>query len=189
MADSWRSRPGAGTRSPERSALPGRTIQPASLMSARSPQTSSRTLARCPPRWPPRRTCLHRSTIFPEQTPTFLATDEGVFEPFHANGTVAHAGQPAGRILRRSESFAGGTRLCCRWILYGRRQPGKVRPGNCCLVVARPLKWSRTCPCAPLLGRCPAIPCDRVRLDARWSKSHTGRGFGNGKARDALLGA
>jgi hypothetical protein len=22
-------------------------------------------------------------------------------------------------------------------VLYGRRQPGKVRPGNCCLVVAR----------------------------------------------------
>jgi hypothetical protein len=24
-------------------------------------------------------------------------------------------------------------------VLYGRRQPGEVRPGNCCLVVARPL--------------------------------------------------
>jgi N2-acetyl-L-2,4-diaminobutanoate deacetylase len=23
-------------------------------------------------------------------------------------------------------------------ILYGRRQPGRVRPGNCCLVVAAP---------------------------------------------------
>jgi predicted deacylase len=27
-----------------------------------------------------------------------LATDEGVFEPFHANGAVVRAGQPAGRI-------------------------------------------------------------------------------------------
>ena len=25
-------------------------------------------------------------------------------------------------------------------ILYGRRQPGRVKPGNCCLVVAAPYR-------------------------------------------------
>ena len=70
-----------------------------------------------------------------------LATDEGVFEPFHANGAVVRAGQPAGRIhflvdpSRRPAELAYGA----DGVLYGRRQPGKVRPGNCCLVVARPL--------------------------------------------------
>jgi predicted deacylase len=67
-----------------------------------------------------------------------FATMHGVFEPFHANGEEVRAGQPAGRIH-------------CTWdpgrppevlhyqtdgILYGRRQPASVVPGNCCLVVA-----------------------------------------------------
>jgi predicted deacylase len=70
-----------------------------------------------------------------------LATDEGVFEPYHPNGTPVRAGQPAGRIhflvdpSRPPVELAYGT----DGVLYGRRQPGKVRPGNCCLVVARPL--------------------------------------------------
>ena len=67
-----------------------------------------------------------------------FANMDGVFEPFHKNGTTVSAGQPAGRIhclwdLSRSPETvyynADG-------ILYGRRQPGRVRPGNCCLVVA-----------------------------------------------------
>jgi predicted deacylase len=63
---------------------------------------------------------------------------EGVFEPFHANGETVSAGQPAGRIH-------------CIWdptvvpltlhygidgIVYGKRHPGRVSPGNCCVVVA-----------------------------------------------------
>ena len=68
------------------------------------------------------------------------ATSDGVFEPYHANGTNVRAGQEAGRIH-------------CTWdpglepqilhyqadgIVYGRRQPGRVRPGNCCIAVAAP---------------------------------------------------
>ena len=71
-----------------------------------------------------------------------FATGEGIFEPFHANGETVSAGQPAGRIhmtwdpAREPETLhyqADG-------ILYGRRQPGHVRPGNCCLVVAAPYR-------------------------------------------------
>ncbi len=69
-----------------------------------------------------------------------FATMDGIFEPFHKNGEEVRAGQPAGRIhvtwdpTRAPETLhyqASG-------VLYGRRQPGRVRPGNCCLVVAAP---------------------------------------------------
>ncbi len=70
------------------------------------------------------------------------ATADGIFEPFHPNGREVHAGEVAGRIhctwdparapdILRYESDG---------ILYGRRQPGRVRPGNCCLVVAAPCR-------------------------------------------------
>jgi predicted deacylase len=67
-----------------------------------------------------------------------FATGDGIFEPFHASGAEVRAGQPAGRIH-------------CTWdparepevlhyqsdgLVYGRRQPGYVKPGNCCTVVA-----------------------------------------------------
>ncbi len=70
-----------------------------------------------------------------------LATDEGVFEPFHANGAVVRAGQPAGRIHFLVDPSRPPVELAyaANGVLYGRRQPGKVKPGNCCLVVARPL--------------------------------------------------
>jgi predicted deacylase len=70
-----------------------------------------------------------------------LATDEGVFEPFHANGAVVSAGQRAGRIHFLADPARPPAELAYEadGVLYGRRQPGKVRPGNCCLVVARPL--------------------------------------------------
>lgn len=70
------------------------------------------------------------------------ATADGIFEPYHPNGREVREGEAAGRIH-------------CTWdptrppevlhyqadgILYGRRQPGRVRPGNCCLVVAAPYK-------------------------------------------------
>ena len=69
-----------------------------------------------------------------------FATMDGIFEPFHSHGREVHAGEAAGRIH-------------CTWdptktpetvhyqadgILYGLRQPGRVRPGNCCAVVAAP---------------------------------------------------
>ncbi len=68
------------------------------------------------------------------------ATADGIFEPFHENGREVRQGEPAGRIhctwdpTRETETIhyrADG-------ILYARRQPGRVRPGNCCLVVASP---------------------------------------------------
>jgi predicted deacylase len=69
-----------------------------------------------------------------------FATTDGIFEPFHGRGDAVHAGEPAGRIhstwdpARQPETLhyqADG-------ILYGMRQPGRVRPGNCCLAVAVP---------------------------------------------------
>jgi predicted deacylase len=69
-----------------------------------------------------------------------FATMDGIFEPFHRNGSEVRAGEPAGRIhctwdpTRPPETLhyeADG-------ILYARRQPGRVRPGNCCLTVAAP---------------------------------------------------
>lgn len=67
-----------------------------------------------------------------------FATMDGIFEPFHANGTTVREGQPAGRIhctwdaTREPETV----HYQSDGILYGRRQPGRVRPGNCCLVIA-----------------------------------------------------
>lgn len=68
------------------------------------------------------------------------AIEDGIFEPYHANGTTVRAGQPAGRIHRTWDP--GRTPDVLTYgvdgLLYGRRQPGRVRPGNCCLVVASP---------------------------------------------------
>jgi len=75
-----------------------------------------------------------------------LATDDGVFEPLHRNGAEVRAGEPAGRIHFLADP--GREPVLLRYdadgILYGRRQPGKVRPGNCCLVVATPFQSHRT---------------------------------------------
>jgi len=71
----------------------------------------------------------------------FAGTD-GIFEPFHAHGRAISAGEPAGRIhctwdpTRAPETVhyqADG-------MLFGLRQPGRVRPGNCCAVVAAPYR-------------------------------------------------
>jgi predicted deacylase len=69
-----------------------------------------------------------------------LATTDGVFEPFHALGTMVTAGQPAGRIhklgdpSREPETIFYGA----DGMVYGRRQPGRVVVGNCCVTVAAP---------------------------------------------------
>jgi predicted deacylase len=68
------------------------------------------------------------------------ATADGIFEPFHANGAAVKAGEPAGHIhfpwdpARPPEIL----RYQVDGILYGRRQPARVKRGNCCLVVAAP---------------------------------------------------
>jgi len=70
------------------------------------------------------------------------ATMDGIFESFHALGTEVKKGQPAGRIhatwdaTREPETLYYGA----DGVLYGRRQPGRVRPGNCCLTVAQPYR-------------------------------------------------
>jgi predicted deacylase len=69
-----------------------------------------------------------------------FATADGVFEPFHAHGREVRAGEPAGRIhctwnpARAPETVS----YQADGILFGLRQPGRVRPGNCCAVVAAP---------------------------------------------------
>ncbi len=69
-----------------------------------------------------------------------FATMDGIFEPFHENGAPVRAGQPAGRIHCTWDPARPPDQLSYQsdGILYGRRQPGRVRPGNCCLVVAAP---------------------------------------------------
>jgi predicted deacylase len=69
-----------------------------------------------------------------------FAPIEGIFEPFHEKGRVVSAGEPAGRVhvtwdLTRAPEVV---HYPADGILYGRRQPGRVTPGNCCLVVASP---------------------------------------------------
>lgn len=70
------------------------------------------------------------------------ATADGIFEPFHANGREVRAGETAGRIHCTWDPARPPELLHYQadGILYGRRQPGRVRPGNCCLVVAAPYK-------------------------------------------------
>lgn len=69
-----------------------------------------------------------------------IVEDDGVFEPLHRLGTEVHTGELAGRIHFLTQPGRKPIELHYRadGIVYGRRQPGRVRPGNCCLVVASP---------------------------------------------------
>jgi len=84
----------------------------------------------------------HEQRLFelPGSDAFVLADDDGVFEPFHRNGTMVSRGQPAGRIhfLSHPDRKPAELAYAADGMLYGRRQPGRVRPGNCCLVVASP---------------------------------------------------
>jgi predicted deacylase len=70
------------------------------------------------------------------------ATADGIFEPFHGLGDTVHLGQAAGRIHTPWDPAHAPETLLYQadGILYGRRQPGRVKPGNCCLVVAAPYR-------------------------------------------------
>ena len=67
-----------------------------------------------------------------------LATTNGVFEPFHALGAEVHAGEDAGRIHNLADPGRAPetVRYLSDGIVYGRRQPGRVVVGNCCVTVA-----------------------------------------------------
>lgn len=69
-----------------------------------------------------------------------FANAEGVFESLHDLGAEVRAGQEAGRIHHVADPSRAPQvlRFSADGIVYGRRQPGRVVPGNCCLVVAAP---------------------------------------------------
>lgn len=69
-----------------------------------------------------------------------FADSDGVFEAAHPLGTAVAAGDVAGFVhdLRRPWRAPETLRYAHDGILYGRRQPGRVQPGNCCAVVAAP---------------------------------------------------
>ncbi len=93
------------------------------------------------PKAPPRR--ADRMILeLPGAAAYVFASAEGVFEPFHAHGTKISAGQPAGRIHSTWDPGRAPVTLnyASDGIVYGLRQPGRVRPGNCCIVVATPYK-------------------------------------------------
>lgn len=69
-----------------------------------------------------------------------ICEEDGIFEPHHRLGARVEKGQSAGRIhfITRPERKPVDMVFGASGIVYGRRQPGRVRPGNCCLVVASP---------------------------------------------------
>lgn len=91
----------------------------------------------------PRTSAAERPVLELAGPPAYVyAPVEGVFEPFHVNGTQVSAGQPAGRIHRIWDLTAQPITLHygVDGIVYGRRHPGRVSPGNCCVVVASPYR-------------------------------------------------
>ena len=69
-----------------------------------------------------------------------FASCDGVFEAFHALGATIHAGEAAGRIhnLGDPNRLPEMLHYAADGIVYGRRQPGRVVAGNCCVTVAAP---------------------------------------------------
>jgi N2-acetyl-L-2,4-diaminobutanoate deacetylase len=91
----------------------------------------------------------HLSIEHPDQpmlelkgTSAYVYADcEGIFEPFHPLGSTVSAGDPAGQIHTVWEPAQPPKRVYyeCAGIVFARRQPGRVKPGNCCMVVASPV--------------------------------------------------
>jgi uncharacterized protein len=74
-----------------------------------------------------------------------LATADGVFEPFHSLGSDVQEGMAAGRIHFLTDPAREPVELAYRanGIVFALRHPGRVRPGNCCAVVAARYEWTR----------------------------------------------
>ncbi len=85
---------------------------------------------------PPTATRLYRLSPLAHM----IAEDDGFLETLHPLGTEVKTGEVCARIHFLAQPQRRPVDLHCRasGILYGRRQPGRVRPGNCCLVVASP---------------------------------------------------
>jgi predicted deacylase len=66
---------------------------------------------------------------------------DGIFEPFHKLGTPVSAGQSAGRIhaIWKPDQAPQVVHYASDGIVFAHRQPGRVKPGNCCAVVAAPV--------------------------------------------------
>ncbi|MEQ8479731.1 MAG: succinylglutamate desuccinylase/aspartoacylase family protein [Hoeflea sp.] len=79
-------------------------------------------------------------------TAHLICEDDGVLETLHPLGTEVKAGQLAGRVhfLGQPQRQPVDLHYRADGIVYGRRRPGRVRPGNCCLVVASPIEGART---------------------------------------------
>ncbi|WP_420408444.1 succinylglutamate desuccinylase/aspartoacylase family protein [Hoeflea sp.] len=71
-----------------------------------------------------------------------ISEDDGVLETLHPLGTAVRAGELAGRVhfLGQPERPPVDIHYGADGIVYGRRRSGRVRPGNCCLVVASPIE-------------------------------------------------
>jgi N-alpha-acetyl-L-2,4-diaminobutyrate deacetylase len=71
-----------------------------------------------------------------------FAEADGVFEPFHAHGAEIREGEPAGQIhfLTSPGRAPEVLRFRTDGIVYGLRQPGLVKQGNCCMVVMTPFE-------------------------------------------------
>lgn len=69
-----------------------------------------------------------------------IATDRGVFEAYHRHGESVQAGQPAGRIHQTHDPRRAPIELVygASGVVYAKRHPGIVVPGNVCCVVASP---------------------------------------------------
>ncbi|WP_295812402.1 succinylglutamate desuccinylase/aspartoacylase family protein [uncultured Nitratireductor sp.] len=71
-----------------------------------------------------------------------FAPEGGVFEPFDRLGTDVRAGDRAGQVHFVDNPERPPLQLHYRQdgILYAKRHPGRVEPGNCCLVIAAPFE-------------------------------------------------
>lgn len=67
-----------------------------------------------------------------------LSDEDGVFEPISPLGSAVKKGDVAGRIhfLRTPARAPVTLRHPIDGIVFAKRQPGRVRPGNCCFVLA-----------------------------------------------------
>lgn len=73
-----------------------------------------------------------------------LAGEDGAFEPANDLGDQVEAGSVAGWVhnLHRPWDRPEELRYRASGTLFGLRAPGRVRPGNCCAVVAEPYEGS-----------------------------------------------